>query len=204
MGISGKTHQKSILSFHAKKYLVVGLGNPGDKYKNTRHNAGFMCIDKMMGKFNVLKEFSKFRGMCSECNMNGKNIVLLKPTTFMNESGRAVSEAVSFYKIPPENTVLVFDDITLPVGKIRIRRNGTHGGHNGVRSIVNLCGGEIFPRVKIGIGKKPGEDWDLADWVLSAFKEDEKDPLENALNNATDAVELIICGKVEEAMNKFN
>lgn len=186
------------------EYIVVGLGNPGIRYENTRHNAGFMAIDRVAEKCETKIEKTKYKSLCGEAVISGKRVLLMKPQTYMNNSGQAVQEAMSFYRIPPENVIVIYDDISLNPGKMRIRKKGSHGGHNGIKSIVTLAGTEIFPRIKVGVGPKPNPDWDLADWVLSSFTEEDKENLNSAIDNVYNAVELIIDKNYEEAMNRYN
>ena len=147
------------------EYIIVGLGNPGVAYENTRHNAGFLAVAAMEKKYGFSVNTHKFKALVGRAVIGGKSCLVMKPETFMNNSGEAVSDAMDFYDIPLENVVVVYDDISLDVGKMRIRRNGSAGGHNGIKSIIALCGGQDFPRVKIGVGKKPHPDYNLADWV---------------------------------------
>ncbi len=184
-------------------YIIVGLGNPEKKYDKTRHNAGFMMIECLSLKIGAIFNVNKFNSMCAFGDVGGKKILLLKPQTYMNLSGKAVFAAMSFYKIKPENVLVIFDDISLPVGKIRVRKKGSHGGQNGMRNIIDVCKSNNFPRVKIGIGKKP-ENWDLSNWVLSKFEKSELDIIQSISENVCSAVELIIQNKIDEAMNKFN
>ena len=186
------------------EYIIAGLGNPGLTYENTRHNAGFMTIDKLIENASHSGFKMKFKSKCTTANISGKSCLILKPETFMNNSGEAIEAAMNFYKIPIEKVIVAFDDISLDVGKIRIRRKGSHGGHNGIKSIAALTGSEDFPRVKIGVGKKPRPDYDLAKWVLSKFSKSEQENLDAALKMAADSIELIVSGKIDEAMNKFN
>ncbi|MBR6408111.1 MAG: aminoacyl-tRNA hydrolase [Clostridia bacterium] len=185
-------------------YIIVGLGNPGRQYENTRHNSGFLALDLFAEKHNVKINRIKFKGICGDLKMGDKRLLLLKPQTFMNNSGQSVTEAMSFYKVPPERVIVIFDDISLPVGRIRIRQKGSDGGQKGMRSIIYLSGSDQFPRVKIGIGAKPHPDFDLADWVLSSFKKDEITPLKEAIESAVKAVELIVNGDIQQAMADFN
>lgn len=185
-------------------WIIAGLGNPGLAYANTRHNAGFMGLDELAKMCGIDVKTKKFKGDCGDGIVGGERCLLLKPGTFMNLSGESVSAAADFYKIPPEKVVIIYDDITLPPGKLRIRRKGSAGGHNGMKSIIALLGTDEFPRVRIGVGAKPRPDYDLADWVLSKFTEDDTKALEPALQNAAKAAELIIQGKIDEAMNKFS
>lgn len=184
-------------------WLIVGLGNPGTKYDNTRHNAGFLMLDALAEKNNCEVRRIKFKGLYGKCRIAGQNAVLLKPSTFMNLSGQSVTDAMNFFHIPPERVLLLFDDISLDVGKTRIRLKGSHGGQNGVKNIIYLSGSDRFPRIKVGIGHKP-EGWDLADWVLSRFTKDEMKLLSNVADNVCEAVELILNGQADRAMNRFN
>lgn len=184
--------------------LVVGLGNPDKKYENTRHNAGWLAIDAIAESFDCKVDRVKFKSYVGECNIAGRKAMLMKPTTYMNNSGQAVVEAMNFYKISPENVIVLFDDISLDVGKMRIRSKGSDGGQRGMKSIIYLSGSDQFPRVKIGIGAKPAPEWDLADWVLSRFSDDEQKKLAQVFENAAKAVELMADGKIDRAMNLFN
>jgi PTH1 family peptidyl-tRNA hydrolase len=186
------------------QYLIVGLGNPDKKYENTRHNAGWLAIDHISEKLDCKVNRIKFKSFVGECTINNTKIMLMKPTTYMNNSGEAVVEAMNFYKIPPENVVIIMDDISLDVGKMRIRSKGSDGGQRGMRSIITLSGSQNFPRIKIGIGAKPNPNWDLADWVLSKFTDEEMKSLNTIFENSAKAVELIIDGKTNQAMNLFN
>lgn len=185
-------------------YIIVGLGNPGKQYENTRHNSGFKALDFIASKLGANINREKFRSLICDTQFKGKRTLLLKPQTYMNLSGGAVVEAMNFYKIHPENILLIFDDISLPVGKIRIRKSGSHGGQNGVKNIITMSGSDKFPRVRIGVGEKPNPAWDLADWVLSKFSKNETDSINEALCDAYGAAEMIVSGEIEAAMNKFN
>ena len=188
----------------AVEYLIVGLGNPGTQYENTRHNAGFMAADTLAEKLGVQIKKLKFKSLIADCAIEGRHCIIMKPSTFMNNSGEAVTEAMSFYKIPPERTIIVFDDISLEPGKLRIRRKGSDGGHNGIKSIIYLSGSDMFPRIKMGVGAKPHPDYNLADWVLGHFRKEQAEALETAMDNAVSSIELMVGGKMNEAMNKFN
>ncbi len=185
-------------------YIIVGLGNPGKKYADTRHNAGFIAIDSIAEKFNTKIDRLKFKSLIGECVIDGKKVLLQKPDTFMNNSGQAVTEAMNFYKIPPQNVILIFDDISLDVGKMRIKRKGSHGGQNGVKNIIYLSGSDEFPRIKIGIGAKPHPDYDLADWVLSRFSNADMKTINEICDKSKNAVELIINGDTDKAMSMYN
>lgn len=184
--------------------IIVGLGNPGRKYENSRHNVGFMFIDKLAEKYHVKINRIKFKGLTATAVIDGKKTLLLKPSTFMNLSGQSVTEAMRFYKLPPEKVLIVFDDISLPVGKIRIRRGGSSGGQNGMKNIIYLSGSDTFPRIKIGVGAKPHPDYNLADWVLSSFNRQEYPGLVKALTDSVEAAALIGSGEIDRAMSQFN
>lgn len=186
------------------EYLIVGLGNPDRKYENTRHNCGWLALDCIAEKLGCKVNKIKFKSFVGEAAVGGKKVLLIKPTTYMNNSGQAVVEAMNFYKIKPENVIVIFDDISLDVGKMRIRQKGSDGGQKGMRSIIYLSGSDAFPRIKIGIGAKPNPNWDLADWVLSKFTDDERKKLDTIFDNAYRAVELILDGKIDRAMNLYN
>ena len=185
-------------------YLIVGLGNPGSEYEATRHNAGFIVVDMLAEKLGCGLTKLKFKSLYGTADIGGKKCLILKPQTFMNNSGEAVRDAAAFYKIPAENIIVVSDDISLDVGRLRIRRKGSDGGHNGLKSIIYLLNNDNFARIKVGVGKKPHPDYDLAAWVLSRFKNDEVDNLKKAAENACDAIKLMVDGKTDMAMNKFN
>ncbi len=185
-------------------WLIAGLGNPGREYELTRHNAGFLVLDSLAEKHGANVSKLKFKSLLGECKIGDSRVLLLKPQTFMNNSGEAVRDACAFYKIPPERAIIIFDDISLPVGKIRIRRSGSDGGHNGMKNIIYLSGSDLFPRIKFGVGAKPHPDYDLKDWVLSRFKKEDEENLKKAIGNAVGAAESIICESVDSAMNKFN
>ena len=186
------------------EYIVVGLGNPDRKYENTRHYAGWLAIDHIADKLGCDVNKIKYKSFIGTCTVNGAKVMLMKPTTYMNNSGQAVVEAMNFYKISPENVIVLFDDISLDVGKMRIRSKGSDGGQRGMKSIIYLSGSDMFPRIKIGIGAKPTPEWDLADWVLSRFSDDEQKKLVQVFENAAKAVELMADGKIDRAMNLFN
>ena len=188
----------------APEYLIVGLGNPGRQYELTRHNAGFLFADLLADKSNIKISKIQFKSVTALVEINGHKCLLIKPQTFMNNSGEAVKQAASFYKIPPEKIIVVFDDISLPCGKMRIRRKGSAGGHNGMKSIIYHLNSDDFPRVKLGVGEKPHPDYDLADWVLSSFKKDEIPLLRQAAENACAAVELMVSGDTDKAMSSYN
>lgn len=184
--------------------IIVGLGNPGKQYEGTRHNTGFMTVDRIAEIAGARIDRIKFKGLCGDAVVGGKKVLLLKPSTFMNLSGQSVQEAMSFYKLPPEKVIVIFDDISLQPGRLRIRKKGSDGGHNGMKNIIYLAGKDTFPRIKMGVGAKPNPQWDLADWVLSRFSQQELTALNEAIEHAASAVELMVNDDVEGAMNKYN
>lgn len=192
--------------FGAKQssWLIAGLGNPGREYERTRHNAGFRAIDLLAEKLGCKIDKAKFQGLYGQVNYNGGKLFLLKPQTFMNLSGRSVLQLSAYYSIPPERIIVLFDDISLPPGRLRIRAEGSAGGHNGIKSIIAEVGSQEFPRVKIGVGAKPNPEFDLAAWVLSTFSAKEEKDLRFALENAADAALAIIDRGVPEAANRYN
>ena len=192
------------LSTSPVEYIIVGLGNPEKKYEITRHNAGFMCIDYVSEKCGIKINRAKFSSLMGEGTLCGKHVVLLKPQTYMNNSGRAVSEAVSFYKLPVENIIVISDDISLDVGRLRVRRNGSHGGQRGLLSIEECLASKNYPRIKIGVGQKPHPDYDLADWVLSAFTTNELKNITDSFDTAFDGLCKMISGDIEGAMQICN
>ncbi len=185
-------------------WLIVGLGNPGREYENTRHNCGFRAMDILEKKLGCSIDKAKFQGLYGQCTYRGSKLLLLKPQTYMNLSGRSVLQLSAFFKIPPQNIIVLFDDISLAPGRLRIRPNGSAGGHNGIKSIIQELGSQEFPRVKIGVGAKPHPDYDLADWVLSCFSANEEKDLAPALERAADAALCIIEQGVSEASNRFS
>lgn len=186
------------------EYIIAGLGNPGRQYENTRHNAGFIALDHIADKLKVKINRIKFKSTVGEATIASKRCLLIKPSTFMNLSGQAVTEAMNFYKIPPNKTVIIFDDISLDVGDIRIRRKGSDGGHNGMKNIIYLSGSDEFPRIKVGIGKKPHPDYELKDWVLSRFTDKDIKAISERLDDIFHAAELIVGDEIDQAMNLYN
>lgn len=185
------------------EFIIAGLGNPGKDYERTRHNTGFMAMDRVAAECGAKIDKLKFKSYTALATLGGHRVFLMKPCTYMNLSGEAVTAAMEFYKIPIHNVIVVFDDTTLPVGKMRIRRKGSDGGHNGIKNIIYLSGSNEFPRVKIGIGQRP-EGWDLADWVLGRYSDEDLKALSPIFDNTVEALKLIMDGKAEEAMGKFN
>lgn len=186
------------------EFIVAGLGNPDRKYTYTRHNSGFLCVDMLSLKHSFSVDRLKFKSLICDTVIAGHRCIVMKPQTYMNNSGEAIRDCAAFYKIPPEKILIICDDTNLDVGRMRIRRKGSDGGQNGVKNIIYHLNSDNFPRIKIGVGKKPHPDYNLADWVLSEFSKKELESLEPVLKNACDAVELIINGKTDEAMNLFN
>ena len=184
-------------------YIIAGLGNIGKEYERTRHNAGFLSIDYIAERLGVKIDRVKFHATVAEASLGGARVLLMKPTTLMNRSGLAIGEAAAFYKIPAERVIVLHDEISFEPGVIRIRRRGSAGGHNGLKSIIAAVG-EEFPRVKIGVGKKPTPEYDLVDWVLGKFSEADMAAMGERYPDIFSAAELIISGKIDEAMNKFS
>lgn len=185
-------------------WLVVCLGNIGDKYEGTRHNVGFMVADELGERGNFPIRRLKHKALTQAADIGGTRVLVMKPTTFMNLSGEAAADAARFYKVPADHVLVVCDDVALPVGKLRLRRNGSAGGHNGLKSIIAHLGTEHFPRVKIGVGAKPHPDYDMADWVLGKFQGEDKKAVQAAVEAAADAVECILRDGMDKAMNRFN
>ena len=188
----------------SENWLIVGLGNPGKDYERTRHNAGFRAIDVLADSLGCKVDKGKFQGLYGQCTYRGKKLLLLKPQTYMNLSGRSVRQLRSYFNIPPQRIIVMFDDISLPAGRLRVRAEGSAGGHNGIKSIIQEVGAQNFPRVKIGGGAKPHPEMDLADWVLSTFSAQEEKALGVALKNASEAALCIIDKGVPEASNRYN
>ncbi len=186
------------------EYLVVGLGNPGSQYQNTRHNAGFLAIDRVAEKYHTRIDRSKFKALVGEAVIGKKRVLLMKPQTFMNASGEAVGEALRFYKLPPENVIILSDDISLEAGRLRVRRKGSDGGHNGLKSIQSHLGSDTYPRIKIGVGQKPHPDYDLIDWVLGTFGLEDLKKLTDSFENVCVGLEKIISGDIDSAMQLCN
>ena len=188
----------------SETWLIVGLGNPGKEYAHTRHNCGFRALDILAEKLRCKVDKGKFQGLYGQCNWEGRKLLLLKPQTFMNLSGRSVLQMSAYFHVPPQRIIVLFDDISLEPGRLRIRADGSAGGHNGIKSIISELGSQDFPRVKIGVGGKPHPDADLADWVLSGFTAQEEKALASALERAADAALCVIEKGVPEASNRFN
>ena len=185
-------------------WLLVCLGNPGDQYENTRHNVGFMVADELAERHNIPVQRLKFRALTNTVTVGDRKVLLMKPVTYMNLSGEAVHEAAAFYKIPPEHILVISDEVALAPGKLRVRRSGSAGGHNGLKNIIAHLGTDQFPRIRVGVGQKPHPDYDMADWVLGKFQGEDKKAVEAAVKKAADAAECLIREGVDKAMNQYN
>ncbi len=184
--------------------IIAGLGNPGGEYAKTRHNIGFCAVDFIAGELGVKIDRARFHAITADAEIDGVRVLLMKPETFMNNSGTAIAEAAAFYKIPPEKILVLHDEISFEPGLLRIRRRGSAGGHNGLKSIISHIGSEEFPRIKIGVGKKPSPEYDLASWVLGKLPEDDSRLIANRFSDIKEAAGLIVSGKCDEAMNRFS
>ncbi len=184
-------------------FCIVGLGNPGRQYEETKHNVGFHVIDKLAKKYDIEVNKFKNKAFVGDGTIKGKRVLLVKPQTYMNLSGESVREIVNFYKIPQERFVVIFDDTSLPCGSVRIREKGSHGGHNGIRNIIDQMGTDEFNRIKVGIGEKPS-GWDLADYVLAKFNPDDLPMMEQGMDKAVQGVELMLSRGIKEAANRVN
>ncbi len=183
--------------------IIVGLGNPNDKYQATRHNIGWDAITRISDDYRIPLDSKKHKAICGKGYIEGEKVILAQPVTYMNLSGESVRELVDFYKVAPEDIIVIYDDISLEVGQLRIRKKGSAGGHNGIKSIISHLGSDNFPRIKIGVGDKP-KDWDLADYVLSRFQGEEQAIIRDALRDASDACRMMIATGIDEAMNRYN
>lgn len=184
-------------------FIIAGLGNPGLRYVNTRHNTGFAALDTLADRCGIRLTMHKYKGLCGQGMIGGEKVLLIKPQTYMNLSGECLQEAVHFYKVSSDHVIVMYDDISLPVGQLRIREKGSAGGHNGMKSIIAHLGTDVFPRIKIGIGEKPA-GYDLADYVLGHYTDEDRKRMETAFDNAAKAAEMIAGGDVKGAMNRFN
>ncbi len=199
-----KIEQQSPASKGPVTNIIVGLGNPGAKYEGTRHNAGFVAIDRIAEKCGVRIDRAKFDALVAEASLGEKTVLLMKPQTFMNLSGKAVQAAANFYKIPPENIIVLCDDVTQKPGKIRIRKSGSAGGQKGLNNIIECLGTQNIPRIRIGVGEKPNPEYDLADWVLGKFPEEDKKAVVGRLDDIKAAAELCLNGDFDRAMSSYN
>jgi PTH1 family peptidyl-tRNA hydrolase len=184
-------------------YIIIGLGNPTREYQATRHNIGFDVITKIADDYNISLDMKKHKAICGKGMIAGEKVILAQPQTYMNLSGESVRELVDFYKVTPEEIIVIYDDISLDVGQLRLRSKGSAGGHNGIKSIIQHLGTQEFPRIKVGVGDKPA-GWDLADYVLSRFPEEEQPVIRESLKKSSEAVKAIITGGMEAAMNLYN
>ncbi len=190
--------------FKKERYMIVGLGNPGAKYDKTRHNAGFMALDILEEEFDAKPFGNQKNATLTRANFEGLEVIFVRPLTFMNLSGRAVNEVGSYYKIPPERIIAIADDISMEVGRMRIRDKGSDGGHNGLKDILRVLGNQNLMRIKIGVGQKPHPDYDLANWVLSKFTKEDLEKLKPVLESVPGAVKLLLRGDLSAAQNRFN
>jgi PTH1 family peptidyl-tRNA hydrolase len=186
------------------EYIVAGLGNPGKQYEDTRHNAGFLAVDAMAKDLGFSMTKLKFKSLCGDAMVGGKRVLFLKPSTYMNNSGEAVRDAMAFYKVPPEKLIVISDDVALDVGALRIRRGGSDGGQKGLKSIIYLTGRDDFPRIRMGVGGKPHPDMELADWVTSKLSKKDREQIAGRFGDIQHAVELIVAGEIEKAMGLYN
>ena len=185
-------------------HIIVGLGNPGDKYTYTRHNAGFLAIDYLLNKYSITCDRVKFKALVGEIKLGGVRALLMKPQTFMNLSGTAIKEACDFYKIQPENVIVISDDASFDIGKLRVRKSGSAGGHNGLKSVIECLNSDKFPRIKLGVGQKPSPDYDIADWVLARIPKESEKTFLSLLEYVPSILELMLNGNIEKAMCDYN
>ena len=199
-----KKRQSSSAASRAPEYILAGLGNPGREYEATRHNTGFLFVELLCGKLGFTVKKLRFKALTGDVDIGGHRVCVLLPQTFMNNSGEAVRECAAFYKIPAEKIIVVYDDISLPAGTVRIRKSGSDGGHRGIKSIIYQLNSDAFPRIKLGVGAKPDEHTDLKDYVLGGFTRSEAELMKAAMERAAQALPLILDGDIELAMSKYN
>jgi PTH1 family peptidyl-tRNA hydrolase len=185
-------------------WLIVGLGNPGEQYENTRHNVGFLVVDQLAEGLNIPVQKLKFKALTNTARLGGQKVLLMKPVTYMNLSGEAVRQAADFYKVPADHVLVLSDDTALPLGKLRIRKGGSAGGHNGLKNIIQHLGTDQFPRLRVGVGEKPHPDYDMADWVLGKLQGEDKKTMDAAVERAAQAVECILSQGLDKGMNQYN
>lgn len=186
------------------EYMIVGLGNPGRDYEDTRHNAGFMAMDVLCKELGCTCNTSKFKALTGKATVGGKGVLLMKPQTYMNNSGEAVRDGAAFYKIPPENIIVIYDDINFEPGSLRIREKGSDGGHNGIKSIIYQLASDSFPRIRLGVGKKPRPDYDLVAWVMGTLKGEDAERFSESLSQVPQICRMIIEGDIQKAMGSYN
>ena len=186
------------------EYIIAGLGNPGREYEYSRHNAGFLCLDILCNKYGLKTDRLKFRALTCAAVIEGRPCLVMRPQTYMNNSGEAIKAAADFYKIAPDHVIVIYDDISLPTGTLRIRRKGSAGGHNGIKSVIWQLNSDEFPRLKLGVGERNDPDSDLKDHVLGKFSKPDLDLMRKTMEKAVEAIPLMLNGQVEEAMNRYN
>ncbi len=196
---------ENVQSFAGKpEFIIAGLGNPGKEYEYSRHNAGFLCLDILCNKYGIKTDRVKYRSLTCTAVIEGHSCLVMRPQTYMNSSGEAIKEAADFYKIPPEKIIVIYDDISLPTGTLRIRKKGSAGGHNGVKSIIWQLNSDVFPRLKLGVGDRKDKDDDLKDYVLGRFSKADTDTLKKTMEKAVDALKYILDGDTDGAMSRYN
>lgn len=204
MAFFRKKTQASSLVAGKPEYIIAGLGNPGKEYEYSRHNAGFLCLDLLCNKYDVKTDKVKYKALIGTVVIDSHVCLLMRPQTYMNNSGEAIREAADFYKIPPEKVIVIYDDISLNAGVLRIRKKGSAGGHNGIKSIISHLSSDNFPRIKIGVGERKDPNDDLKDHVLSKLSKEDLATLRKSMEKAVDAIPVMLTGDVDMAMSKFN
>ena len=200
-----KKKTESSSAFAGKpEFIIAGLGNPGKEYEYSRHNAGFLCLDILCNKYGIKTDRVKYRSLTCTAVIEGHSCLIMRPQTYMNSSGEAINEAADFFKIPPEKVIVIYDDISLPTGTLRIRKKGSAGGHNGIKSIIWQLNSDVFPRLKLGVGDRKDKDDDLKDYVLGRFSKADMDTLKNTMEKAVDALKYILDGDTDGAMSRYN
>ena len=200
-----KKKTEATSSFAGKpEFIIAGLGNPGKEYEYSRHNAGFLCLDILCNRYSVSTDRVKYRALTGTAVIEGHPCLIMRPQTYMNNSGEAIKAAADFYKIPPERVIVIYDDISLPTGTLRIRKKGSAGGHNGIKSIISQLNSDVFPRLKIGVGDRKDKDDDLKDYVLGRFSKEDMETLKKTMEKAVDALKYILDGDTDGAMSRYN